>query len=68
MLKKYGAYISAIKDGLSFTRPVCLQAETKEKAVSTLVDVVHDAFPEEQGYRFHAIVRQDGLIDLSEVG
>jgi hypothetical protein len=66
MTYKYFGYISAIKNGESDTRPVCVSAESPGDAFSILIDVVHLAFPKENGYCWHATSSDDGLFLLDE--
>ena len=64
MKRRYGGYISGIKQGTCHSQPHFVTADSRTDAVVKLKQAAQEQYPPEEGWRNHAVSHADGLVDL----
>lgn len=61
-MRKYGGYISAIKNGEAYTQPWVVECESPMEVVGKLLEECKKQYPELDGWTNHATSQSEGIV------
>lgn len=61
-LRKYGGYVSAIKNNEANSQAVFIESDSPMSVVSKLMEKCKELYPESDGWHSHASTQADGIV------